>query len=736
MSKGQKKFNTFSGVFTPTILTILGVILYLRLGWVVGSVGLTKTLIIILIAHVATITTGLSLASMATNVKVGAGGFYAFISRSLGPEIGGSVGIPLYLSQTLSIALYIIGFTEVWVTLFPDHSARAVSAIVLLVLLLLTYIGAHKAMKIQFLIIGLIIFSLVSFFSSDMSFSQSISISPDMIQIPESGKFWMVFAVFFPAVTGIGAGVAMSGDLKNPRRNLPIGILTAVACGLVIYIVTAVWLAGMADRGELTANYMIMSDKARWGWAILLGIMGATISSALGSFMGAPRILYALSSDRIILFSRPLSVMKKGEPRNAILLTGVIVFITLQLGELNAVASLLTMFFLISYSAINLTVLIEKAINLPSYRPSFNVPSAVPFIGFIWCIVIMFLINKLFAGISLGLLVFLYVYYARRDLDVPFSDTRSGIFNAIAEWAAKRSMEFPSHKKSWKPNILIPVENPVNWNTHLDFIRDIVYPSGSLRLISVNILKKGMEKDLLGIINHVFRRRAPEVETRHDEYHESTRTNLDGLENTLKERGIFVRTTVVDAVDFIEGISIIIQTLRGMFFPPNIALFTLSNDSAKIQRLQNLIAISVRDKLGIIIVSLQPEFHFGKKKTVNVWLRTGTPNKNLAILIALQLSMNWQASINLLTVINDESEHAKAHRELKAIIDRGRLKPETRIIIKQMGFFDALSEAPEADLHIFGISADFNSDRMREIRDKLERSCLFIMDSGAESIFV
>jgi len=212
----EKKFGTFEGVFTPTILTIIGVIMYLRLGWVVGTVGLGATLVIILLAHVATITTGLSLSSMTTNIRIGAGGFYSVISRSLGLEAGGAVGLPLYFSQTFSIALYIIGFTEAWIRIFPTHDTRLIATTVLLLLLVLSYIGAKVAMKVQYLIMAIVALSLVSFFLGKGEEGHQIVLWTKSLEIP----FWKVFAIFFPAVTGIAAGAAMSGDLKEPRRSL------------------------------------------------------------------------------------------------------------------------------------------------------------------------------------------------------------------------------------------------------------------------------------------------------------------------------------------------------------------------------------------------------------------------------------------------------------------------------------------------------------------------------------
>jgi len=310
----ERKFGTFEGVFTPTILTIIGVIMYLRLGWVVGTVGLDKALIIILLAHVATITTGLSLSSMTTNVRIGAGGFYSLISRSLGLEAGGAIGLPLYCSQTFSVALYIIGFTEAWVSIFPTHNILVVATIVLVLLLVLSYIGAKVAMKVQYLIMAIIFLSLVSFFLGRGEAGHQTTLWTQSTEFP----FWKVFAIFFPAVTGIAAGAAMSGDLKEPRRSLPLGILSAIGVGLIIYISVALWYAKMVSPDHLRSNYTVMIDVALWRWAVIAGIMGATLSSALGSLVGAPRILMALAQDRLVPFPKTMAAKsQKGEPRNA-----------------------------------------------------------------------------------------------------------------------------------------------------------------------------------------------------------------------------------------------------------------------------------------------------------------------------------------------------------------------------------------------------------------------------------
>ncbi len=216
-SHKPKKFGTFAGVFTPDVLTILGVIMYLRMGWVVGNAGFLGALLIILLAKSITLFTALSMSSITTNIKIGAGGAYSIISKSLGLEAGGSIGIPLYISQTLSAALYIIGFTASWQLIFPSHNYYLVATVAAILLLTASYISAHFAMKIQFFILAIIGFSLVSFFLTKSDPAPNFVLIGDFTD----AGFWKVFAIFFPAVTGIMAGANMSGDLKDPKKSIP-----------------------------------------------------------------------------------------------------------------------------------------------------------------------------------------------------------------------------------------------------------------------------------------------------------------------------------------------------------------------------------------------------------------------------------------------------------------------------------------------------------------------------------
>ncbi len=223
-SDAHHKFGTFGGVFTPDVLTILGVIMFLRLGWVVGNAGLLGAILIIVMAKVITFCTGMSMSSITTNIKIGAGGPYSIISKSLGLEAGGSIGIPFYVSQTLSAALYIIGFTEGWLMIFPGHTPIIVSLTTAVVLFVVSYSGAKYAIRVQYVIFVLILLSVISFLFTQAEPVDKITLIGNF----EDASFWQVFAIFFPAVTGIMAGANLSGDLKNPRKAIPNGTLSAI----------------------------------------------------------------------------------------------------------------------------------------------------------------------------------------------------------------------------------------------------------------------------------------------------------------------------------------------------------------------------------------------------------------------------------------------------------------------------------------------------------------------------
>ncbi len=727
MSNNTKKFGTFEGVFTPTILTILGVIMYLRLGWVVGKAGFGGALIIILLANVVTMTTGLSLASIATNIRIGTGGLYALISRSLGLEVGSAIGIPLYISQTLSAALYITGFTEGWLSIFPEHNAIIISSIVLLTLLIVSLISTSLALKVQYLIMTILVLSLISFFLGKNDVPREIILMGDL----SDTTFWKVFAIFFPAVTGISAGAAMSGDLKNSRKSLPRGILPGIGITMLLYIGVAYWFDYMATSKQLVENYAIMINLSRWPILIIGGILGATLSSALGSIIGSPRTLVALGRDKVIPFSTSFArLSKKGEPYFALIFTIVIVEFCLLLGNLNTLAPLLTMFFLITYAVVNLAVAIEKGINIPSFRPTFNIPLFVPVVGFFWTVFIMFLVNPIFALIALIFILVFYIYQVKKGIQAPWGDVRSGFFLALSEWAAKISINLPKNAKSWKPNLLIPIEDPQNMKTLNKFIRDISYPSGTLRFFSIKISETLTNEIPDPFSNENISDSNPQEKMEIKKLQDQ----LESFVSPLKSEGIFTVSTIIRCNDFFQGLNTVTQVSKGMFFPPNIMFLTMSKDPFKNKKLEQIVNIASSEHLGLCILSQHGKNNFDNHKIINVWLRRGSPNSHLALLIALQLKKNWEGQIRLILVINDETNRTAGTKFLAKMAEKARLPIDSEKLILSGEFKDILKNTITGDLNIFGMTARVKGFTMQEITGISTASCIFVKDSGEESI--
>ena len=444
--------GTFGGVFTPSILTILGVIMYLRFGWVVGQVGLSGTLLIVTLATAITFLTGLSISAIATDQRVRVGGAYYMISRALGIEAGGAVGLPLYIAQALSLALYTIGFAESLARVFPSLNQTAVGLVTMVLVTAVALLSVRAAIRAQYVIMGAIALSLLSFL-----FGHPMAPGPTAAAALPSASFWVVFAVFFPAVTGIMAGVNLSGDLREPRRAIPLGTLVAILVGFVIYMIVPVLLFLRADTGDLIADPLIMRRIAFWGDAILLGVWGATLSSAVGSVLGAPRVLQALARDGVL--PRALRWLGNGSgkddtPRLGTLLTLAVALVAVGFGNLNAIAPVLTMFFLTTYGVLNVVAGLERFLNSPSFRPTFKVHWSLSLLGAVGCVAVVVFINLWTTLVAVVVVAAVYGWLVRRALASTWGDVRQGVWMRVARAGILR-LDQRADVKNWRPHMLV-----------------------------------------------------------------------------------------------------------------------------------------------------------------------------------------------------------------------------------------------------------------------------------------
>ncbi|MCO5187218.1 MAG: amino acid permease [Anaerolineae bacterium] len=714
----DNKFGTFGGVFTPTILTILGAIMYLRLGWVVGNAGLVGAIIIILLAEAITIATGLAVSSVATNTRVGAGGAFAIISQSLGLEIGGSVGIPLFFAQSISVTLYILAFSEGWLAIFPTHSMVVVAIIAFFVVCSIAYISAQFAIKIQYVIMAIIALSLISVFIGYFTAPQLYT--PQLVGTFQSATFWETFAIFFPAVTGIMVGISMSGSLRKPRRSLPLGTMSAIFLGMVVYLLLAYWLSRVATPEELVNNFTIMVDKAFWSWAVLGGLLGATFSSALGSLVGAPRVMQALSIQGILPFKGYFSQeTESGDPKRALIATGAIAFVILLValigGGLDAVAGTITMFFLITYAMLNLVVLIEQTLSMVSFRPTFKIPRFVPLIGLIGCLFVMFLINAVFSIIAIIAVLAMYIFLARGGIEAEQDDVRSGLFGTLARWAVIKASEMPpAVERSWKPAVLVPLDNVGKLTGSYRFLWAMTYPQGTV--------------DALGI-------RLPT--------NKEDMSDLPWLTEAFLKDGIYARTTMLDEDNFVNGVRSATQVMRYAFFRPNILFLTLHSDT-DLARMQSLVDSTAAYKMGVALLARHPVVELGREHLINIWLSgrapewdvsTRTGNNHLALLLSYQLARNWDGAINLCMAVSaEEATHAEDY--LQEVALQARLPRTTQVHVRVGAFRDQVSQVPRADLNVFGLPKPADLTFCGEMVGLVEGSCVFVRDSGEENAYI
>jgi amino acid transporter len=720
---GRKLFGTFEGVFVPTLLTILGVIMYLREGWVVGNAGLLGAWLIILIAFSITLSTGLSLSSVTTNIRIGSGGAFSVISQSLGLEVGGSIGIPLYLSQTLAVAMYIFGFRAGWRWIFPEHPAILVDLAIFSVLFIVAYISASLSFKIQYIVLVIVASSFVSIIWAAYlgSMQEPITWWGSFEGSPETGfsgiGFWGVFAVFFPAATGIMAGANMSGELKNPRRSIPLGTISAICVSLVVYLLLALWLAASASNDELLGNYTIMVEKAAWGQLVVAGLLGATFSSALSSFVGAPRILQSLANSKILPASGWFAKRSgSGEPRNAIIFTGLIIFLALMLRSLNAIAPLITLFFLMTYAMINIVVLIEQNLQLVSFRPLFRIPKAVSFVGAIGSVFIMFIVSPVFSLLAVVVVISIHAYLLKKHLKAPFGDVRSGLFVAIAEWAAKQTYKIaPSSERTWKANLLVPVEDPNVLTGAFKILRDITYPKGSIKL--------------LGLSGKV------------DETKFFSR--LTDLTESFRDNGVFSSWTIVDTAAFEKNLIVGMEALGGSFFRPRVLFINLSSFDGQYEKVRNVIRKAAERRIGILLLAIHSDAAFGREESINLWINDRSPdwdismdlgNMDLSILISYKLKRNWKASLKMISCVRDQWNAPKAKEYLENLAEIARIPNViTEVMNGDMG--SNLSRASQASINIFSMEHEADFEFIRRAVEQTGSSCLFALDSGEENAF-
>ncbi len=663
-SSDVRKFGTFGGVFTPSVLTILGVILFLRYDTVVGNAGLWGALLVLLIAKGFTTITTFSLSSIATNMKVKGGGSYFLISRSLGVEFGGVIAVFFYIALALSVSMYVVGFTEALFLAIPKLNIpfTLAATITNIVVFTFVYIGAGWTIRVQYFILAIVLAAIGSYCYGAWGQASAEILSENLQPRWTAGHSLItIFALFFPAVTGIEAGVNMSGDLKAPSRSIPLGTFFAIGFTFLVYAGIAVLMAASSSRSSLVGEGMIMQEKAWFGPLVYAGVIAATLSSALGSMMGAPRILQAFAKDNIFkkLKYFALGSGKSNEPRRAIVITFLLTQTGVLLGDLDTVAPIITMFFLLTYGTINLASFYESISANISFRPTFRLNHwSISLLGAIGSLTIMFLINWIWASIAIIVSTALFLGIKRAELIVQWGDVLSGYAYRRARNALLALEREKYYPKNWRPSILT-LSGLAGSRMHLVKYANLL--SSGRGLVSLAHIIEGDLESL-------------------------SKRRMEGeklIRGFIRDEELTAFPVVVVDDNFTDGLKAILQCHGIGGLRPNILMLGWSDDPDKRENLSKIISLTSKMDISCLILSSkQKESWEHPVGAINIWW-TDSKNGAMMLLMAYLLKGNREWRDNPLRILRPVAQKAdveNVEQEMKEILQGGRIEGEIVVL--------------------------------------------------------
>ncbi len=694
-------------VFMTAISTILGAILFLRFGWAVGNVGFIGVITIILVGHFVTVPTALAVAEIATNQKVQGGGAYYIISRSFGLNIGGAIGIALFLSQAISVAFYIIAFGEALDALVPyipwDIDIAILKKIATLFMMTLLSVvvlvrGANVGMKALYGVVAILFLSIIFFFmGSPTEHATSFAI---LDKAEDSNSFFYVFTIIFPAFTGIAAGLGLSGDLKDPKKSIPRGTLWATLVGMVVYIAIAYKLTISASPEELASDQLIMQKIAIWGPIIPIGLAAATLSSAIGSILVAPRTLQAIGFDNIMPYPHLNSWLAKGrqkdnEPINGTVITIIIAFFFVIIGDVDFVAQIISMFFMVTYGAICLISFLEHFAADPSYRPTFKHNQwYYSLAGAVLSIWLMFKMNLSYAILSIFIMAIMYIIISRyrpekRGLEKLFKGVIFQISRQIQIFVQQANKEETSY--NWRPFTVC---------------------------VSADSFERQSAFDLLGWISHKygFGTYIHYIEGfLSEKTHRESKQTLNKLISRAKGSNSRVYIDTVISPSYTSAIAQVIQLSGISGKGSNLILFEYPNNNpASLQNALDNYSLFNATKLDVCFLQSSLK-GFGYKKEIHVWIgRHDFHNANLMVLLAYIIlgHPEWNKGFIKIFSLVPDKESKEEHEKWISSIKSGRIPISPSNI--QMIHFSPIDDkkaiiqkqSHDADLTIIGFSSD------------------------------
>ena len=666
---GGHGFGT-SAVFLASISTILGAILFLRFGYAVGHVGMFGALTIVLIGHMVTLPTALAVSEIATNRRVEGGGAYFIISRSFGRTIGASIGIALYLSQAISISFYMIAFAEAFrpvAPLFEQWSGLAWDGRMIalpgtaLLCLLVVFRGANIGVKALWGIVAILALSLVLFFAGSPVAGSETGELAIFRGIAGGDSFWLVFAIVFPAFTGLVAGLGLSGDLRDPRRSIPVGTLSATVVGLLVYLATVVKLAYSAPPELLASDPLVMSQIAIWGPIIPIGLGCATLSSALGSVLVAPRTLQALAADEISPSPQVNRLLAAGtgaqnEPRNAALLTSIFAVACAGIGSIDFVARIVSMFFMVTYGSLCAISFLEHFAARPSYRPSFRSKWYLSLLGAVLSFLLMFQMDPGYAVLAILLMIGTYAFLrAGKGGEDDLAEIFRGVMTQTTrhfQLMLQRS-SFGRRDREWRPNVIAVGERTFD-------------RSAPLQLLTWLCRRQGF-----GTYLHLMRGRLDAAKFEESELLIPRLVEL----TEARESAVVVDTLISPSLRTALAQAYQIPSVTGRRFNTTLFEFVATDEEERLAEIRDGFDLAWQSRISPLVLRHTERF-FGSRRDLHLWFTWNDyDNAEMMILLAYILlgHPDWSSAEIRIFAAYPRDEVSERQDRLIGLIEAGRL---------------------------------------------------------------
>ncbi len=655
----KEGYGTFTGVFLPSFITMVGALLFLNLGALVSISGISSVLSSLILSLVITYLTALSVTSVASNTPVGRGGMYYMLSRSFGYELGAAVGAALYIAHTITASLCIMGLTVSLSGFIPHVEKSLLGGGILIVATLLAYASTKLTLRLQTIVFVAITFTIVLFLLGPYTQSSQFSFPPTI-----SRGFWNTFSLIYPALIGIEAGVAMSGELKRTRFSLIVGSLSATLIGFGFYFVMALILWTNVPREALFADTHILQSLSPFGPIALIGLWGATLFSALGCLLTAPTTLTAMAIDGLLpSFFRSW--------RFSTIMTALLIGVGLFIGSMNVVVPILTKVILLVYGLLNLSVAIEYIIGSPSWRPSVRISPLSSITGALLCFFVMFMMDPGEAFFACALVGFITILVRRGRVVSKWDDLRQAILFSLSRFAIYRLLNSRKSHRYWRPNFLVLSESASPKSPLLSFANQISNKQGFITLASV--LKK----------DHT---QFDEIE----KWEKVIRTNLQ-----KRKMDALVEVTIAD--NLVEGLKNIITNFGFRPLSPNTVVLGESTREDHFDSYIKLIEISSESRRNVLIVRGDLFQNDLSPQEIDIWY-TASEKKSFELMIILAhlltKSKPWRkATITLKCLVDSEMEKESKSEYFENYFNECRLSMRSEIYLKQS------SELSQIDRH-------------------------------------